>query len=506
MAFNPRSWRALVAAAAILLAGCARLEIADLPPEPALPASEAKLWQEIDNVRLGDWFYLLNAGEEALDWRLRMIDSARVSIDLETFLWKPDESGRQILAHIFAAADRGVRVRFLLDDSFTMHEDLALHAVDEHANISLRLYNPYLHRSDSAVRREFFNAGDFARTNHRMHNKVLVVDGRAALIGGRNLADEYFGLHEVLNFRDMEVITAGSSVPRIVESFDAFWNSGWAFPLAGVIEEPDDAPDLDEFRASLAASTPLPVVPEPAMLAAQWQAIAGVAYPGRADFFFDQPAGVDPAAPDEMPDQLAGELQRLLDEAQSEVILVSAYLVPTQQLEAAVERAESRGVNVRILTNSLLSNNHLAAHAAYRGHLNRLVDHGADLHEVSVAAADRNLYMRSPVADKQLGLHAKLLLIDDDLAFVGSCNLDPRSLTINTEVGLVIESKALNAALRERLAVDFEPRNAWAVRRSDDGKLIWVGDDQVLKHQPAHSSIQRLEDWFLGVLPIDGQM
>ena len=497
---------ALAVMMVLFVAGCASLQVEDLPPEVALPASEAPFWDDISDVQAGDWFYLLNTGEEALEWRLRMIDTARISIDLETFLWKPDESGRQILTHILAAADRGVKVRFLLDDSFTMHEDLALHAVDEHPNISFRLYNPMRHRSDSAVWRQLFNLGEFARINHRMHNKVLVIDGRAVLVGGRNLADEYFGLHDEMNFRDMEVITAGSSVPHVIEHFDGFWNSGWAFPLVDILSVPDDAITLADLRNELAANTPAPAVPDAAALDARWRSIARAAYPGRANFFFDRPASEDPAAPDEAPDQLAGELERLIDNAETEVILISAYLVPTPELEAVVERVEARGVNVRILTNSLRSNNHLAAHAAYRGHLDRLVDHGADLHEVRVTAADRDLYMRGPVDDKQLGLHAKLLLIDDDIAFIGSANLDPRSLKINTEVGLVIESAALNQALRDQLSIDFEPRNAWAVQRSNDGELLWVGDDQVLTGAPADSAIQRLEDWFVGLLPIDGQM
>ena len=471
-----------------------------------MPASDAGFWDEIGAIQAEDWFYLLNAGDEALEWRLRMIDSARISIDLETFLWKPDNSGLQIVAHVLAAADRGVKVRFLLDDSFTMHEELALHALDEHPNISFRLYNPFQHRSDSAAWRELFNLGEFARINHRMHNKALVIDGRAALIGGRNLADEYFGLHDELNFRDMEVITVGSNVPHIVTHFDAFWNSGWAFPLEQVFSEPADAPGLDDYRVQLAENVP-PLSPDgPAELENEWQSIALVAYPGRAGFFFDQPASNDLADPDEMPDQLSGELERIIENAKSEVILVSAYLVPTPELEAVVERVEARGVEVRILTNSLQSNNHLAAHAAYKKHLNRLIDHGADLHEMRSTAADRDLYMQLPVDDKRLGLHAKLLLVDNDIVFIGSCNLDPRSLKINTEVGLIIESEELNSALRDRLTIDFERRNAWLVKRSDEGGLVWVSDDEVLKHQPSDSTIQRLEDWFIGLLPIDGEM
>ena len=185
---------------------------------------------------------------------------------------------------------------------------------------------------------------------------------------------------------------------------------------------------------------------------------------------------------------------------------MTAYLVPTQELEQVVEAVEGRGVQVKILTNSLRSNNHLAAHAAYHGHLGRLVNHGADLHEVKIDAHARSLYMDTPVADKQLGLHAKVLLIDDDLAFVGSCNLDPRSLKLNTEVGLVIRSRQFNEQLRARLQVDFDMANAWALRTTENGHLQWVSTDEVLDHQPAASLFQRIEDWFVGLLPIDSQM
>ena len=217
----------------LLMAGCTAPKVIDIPVETAFPAVQSAFWDDIETAQGGEWFYLLNSGEEALQWRLRMIDSATSSIDMETFLWSPDRAGRLIQAHILAAANRGVRVRFLLDDSFTVHEDLALHAFDDHPNIELRIYNPLRHRYDSIFWRQLFNLGDFARTNHRMHNKLLVVDGRAALVGGRNLADEYFGLHAKMNFRDMEVITMGSSVPGTVRHFDAFWNSGWACSFDG---------------------------------------------------------------------------------------------------------------------------------------------------------------------------------------------------------------------------------------------------------------------------------
>jgi len=488
----------------LALASCSTPpRVADLPAETALPAVQSAFWDEPGAAQGGEWFYLLNAGDEALQWRLRMIDSATSSIDMETFLWAPDSTGRLIQAHILAAANRGVRVRFLLDDSFTMHEDLALHGFNDHPNIEMRIYNPLRHRYNQTLWRQLFNFGDFTRINHRMHNKLLVVDGRAALVGGRNLANEYFGFDEKMNFRDMEVITMGSSVPGTVRHFDAFWNSGWAFPLDDIIPASADAPSLDEMSRSLAT---LSAEPDRLQLQAAWQEIAGNAMSGSAIFYFDEPASRDPAAPEEAPDQLAVRLQQLIDTARSDVTLVSAYLVPTPEFEQAIRSAEERGVEVRVLTNSLKSNNHLAAHAAYWDHIDALVDSGVDLYEVRVTAADRDLYMRSPVDKKHLGLHAKLLLIDNDTTFIGSCNLDSRSLIINTEVGLIINSTELNQQLRDLLAVDFQPRNAWNVQRGDDGRLVWRGENDSYSGPPDASQIERLEDWFIGLLPLDKQM
>jgi putative cardiolipin synthase len=195
-----------------------------------------------------------------------------------------------------------------------------------------------------------------------------------------------------------------------------------------------------------------------------------------------------------------------MEEANKELILVSAYLIPTPELEQTIERAEDRGVRVRILTNSLRSNNHVAAHSAYRHHVHRLVGHGAELHEVRVFARDRAIYMEEPVGDKHLGLHSKLLLIDNHLSYIGSANLDPRSLRLNTEMGLLINSTEFNKLLREVIDLDFHQRNAWHLQMQADGTLNWVADDAVLDEQPAESTLQRLEDWFLSILPIEDEM
>ena len=435
-----------------------------------------------------------------------MIDSAHHAIDMETFLWKGDEGGSRVLLHLLAAADRGVQVRILIDDSFTPHQDLALLAVDSHPNIALRIYNPYRHRSAGMVGRTLVNIGDFHRVNHRLHNKTLVVDGWAANVGGRNIADEYFGLHDQHNFRDMEILTMGESVASVSRHFADFWNSGWAFPVIEVAEEVPTSDGLRELRAGLEGRVGKVQLHGEEELATHWRNVARDSVPGNALFVADAPAHEDPALAEEAPSQLAEYIVRSIQSAREEVILVSAYLVPTERLAAALDEALSRNVKVRILTNSLRSNNHLSAHAAYQGYVRGLVSSGVELYELRADATDRNLYMEDPVADKALGLHAKFMLLDADRVFIGSSNLDPRSLRLNTEVGLMVTSKPLNQKLREVIAVDFLPRNAWSVQLDDAGRLVWVNNEQRLYQPPADSPFQRLEDWFIGLLPIDEQM
>ena len=159
-----------------------------------------------------------------------------------------------------------------------------------------------------------------------------------------------------------------------------------------------------------------------------------------------------------------------------------------------------------MLTNSLRSNNHTAAHSSYRSFIDDLLAEGVELHEVRAEAKDRDLYMATPVADKHLALHAKLLLIDDRLTFIGSANLDPRSLKLNSEMGLMVDSAALNRQVRERISVDFSRRNAWQMRLLPDNRVVWVGDDMVLDTQPAETAFQRLEDWFFSLFPIANEM
>jgi len=220
----------------------------------------------------------------------------------------------------------------------------------------------------------------------------------------------------------------------------------------------------------------------------------------------DRPPEDNPEQLQEAPVQVAHRLEQLLDDAQDEIIIVSAYLIPTTRLEQTLWRAVDRGVRVRVLTNSLRSNNHVSAHSAYRNHISTLLNSGVELHEVRVDAEDRNRYMLSPVDKKHLALHAKALIIDNDRVFIGSPNLDPRSMRINTEMGVLITSESFNKRVRHAVEIDFSTENAWYLELQPNGKVLWVASDQTRTSQPAASFMQRLEDWFFSTLPIETEL
>jgi putative cardiolipin synthase len=437
-----------------------------------------------------------------LQWRLRTLRAATDSIDLQTFIWKDDSVGLALVREIVTAAERGVRVRVLLDDSFLAHADPELQALSGHPNISYRIYNPVARRSGNMVMREVENLNDLSRINHRMHNKLLVVDGRIAIIGGRNQADEYFGYESRHNFRDFELVVSGPFLEQLDAVFDLYWNDPWSLPIEDLVPaERDQGFDsiqtwLREYandHQGLAVSSPQ-----------VWSALFANAFIADLELLVDSPPDASPVL--DTPVQLAEALVARIDEVEHDLLFVSAYFIPTPALTGAIERATRRGVRVRVFTNSLGSNNHVSAHAAYARHRPSLLRAGAELYELRPDAYSRELYMDPAVADALLGLHEKGALFDNCCLFVGSANMDPRSLRLNTEVGLLIDSPDLNEKLRQLLAVDLLPQNAWRVVLDSNGNIEWIGEKGAQSHTPPASFYLRAQSWFFGLLPIEGQM
>ncbi|MEJ2515683.1 MAG: phospholipase D family protein [Gammaproteobacteria bacterium] len=498
--------RIIVLGLLVLIGACTSLEPVELPPEYTAPPADAPLWSSLEQARPEGWIVPLNDGPTALEWRLRAIDSATESIDLQTFLWTFDTAGSMVLDRLLAAAERGVVVRLLVDDTYLLGEDDVLVALDAHPRIEFRVFNPYANRSRESASRMLANLNELDRLDHRMHNKSLVVDGRVSIVGGRNLADEYFGTHELANFRDLEALLAGPAVRAVSGSFDDYWNSPWSVPVAMLSDSTGSPLALEEIRSRWDRGLGLYTVEPESERAERWRTLVASAPDGEITFFADNPPEKNPANPESAPVQVANALITLLDGAREEIVIISAYLIPTSDLTSAVARAVDRGVQVRMLTNSVRSNNHLAAHGAYRRHIAGLVADGVAVHEVRADARDRQRYMISPVATKLLGLHAKALLIDHEYAFIGSANMDPRSLRLNTEMGVLVSGREFNAEIRSVIDPDFNPANAWKLQPNGQGGVIWVSARETRTTQPSSSFLQELEDWFFSLLPIEEEL
>jgi len=488
------------------IAACSSLNPVSREAEITNPSADSPLWSAIREIHPGDWQVIFNNGPRALDWRLKAIDAATGSIDLQTFLWSSDTTGLLIEKHLIKAAERGVKVKLLVDDTFITEEDSFITELMNHQNIEYRVFNPYKRRSDNLLTREILNLSEFHRLNLRMHNKAMIVDKRLAIVGGRNLADEYFGLDETVNFRDMELMVGGPAVVRIADIFDNYWNNQWSFPIEEIIQL---KPSSSDTKAQVNSASKNPQLHEEVnqqALVANFTMLVTDAYQGKVTVIADDPPGANPADTESAPVQLATSLESYFSDARENIILVSAYLIPADNIENTIFNLVENGVSIQLLTNSIQSNNHLAAHSSYRNHITTLLKNGADLHEIRIDAQDRARYILPPIESKSLALHAKVLIIDHDKTFIGSPNFDPRSLRMNTEMGLLIESEELNRAVRNDYAIDFNLDNAWRLALDENDRVIWQSDEETRTNQPAASFMQRIEDWFFAHLPIEAQM
>jgi putative cardiolipin synthase len=497
-----------------LLTGCATtLHQVHQPESYALPPKiDAQAWSALKNEKLLDreesGFTLLDYGPEALCWRLALVDTAVSTIDAQYFIWKLDKAGSLLLERLLAAADRGVRVRMLIDDVFLSGEDAAVLAVDSHPNVEVRVFNPYQVRSSSMIVRFLKNVNDFERINHRMHNKLLVADNQAAILGGRNIADEYFGFGSKENFRDMDVLCIGNIVPQLSDAFDTYWNSGWAFPVTVVLHKRASAEQLAQLHKDLqqnASAMEAWIKTADASYHdwnSSWVELAKNADPGRASVVYDNP-DIEGGKPE---DQVAGRLKHAMAKAQDEILIATAYLVPTQGFMESIRSLTARGVRVRILTNSLASTNHISAHTGYRHHRKELVKAKVELHELRPDAAIRAQHEAQGHTAKIFGLHAKVVVIDRRRVFIGTLNIDPLSFMTNTEMDLLIDSPAFAADVHASFDRDFDSHNCWRVDITEDGNLQWVAYDETLSRQPAGSVWRRLGDSILGLFPLESEL
>ena len=514
----PQAWRAavgwLVAALMLaLLGGCAtftavdRLAIASTAIGLSKSTTLGRIASGDSPGELQSGFRLMPLGKFSLDTRIELARRAEASLDVQYYHLENDETGRWLLRALRDAAERGVRVRLLIDDFYTGGQDELFLALAAHKNVEVRIFNPFCCLRDKGQAPRFLaSVGDWKRVNHRMHNKLFVADGAMAVIGGRNVANEYFLRSMGENFIDVDAFAVGFIVEPAQALFDRYWNADAVYPIHAVTRSALSEPALrQKFEVWTGAENTPPPGPLPAADILGYGPIADDLDRGRlsliwayAYVFADHPdkAFEGQAGGELMDTSVTYNVFEALRKAKTELVMSSPYLVPGKDGMALISELRARSVSVTMLTNSLGSTDEPVVHLGYFDYREPMLDLGVELYEISSSRVKRNL--NKNLFGALLGrLHAKLAVVDRKTIFIGSMNLDPRSATLNTELGVVIASPELASEMIRVIDID-RLQNAYRVRRPANGQgLEWwsldSGRETVLTQEPDSSFGLRLK-------------
>ena len=431
------------------------------------------------------------------------------SLDLMYYIWHDDLTGRLLLAEALAAAERGVRVRILIDDIGTSQTWHAMAAVAHHPRIEVRIFNPTRARAGGLRRGIEIMLRAFSVTR-RMHNKAWIVDGRVAILGGRNIGDAYFDAAEHTNFRDMDVLTIGTAVAQAQQIFDAYWNSGLALPTTRLSPMKDPTVALAQAAQGLRAAASEPGArPYLARLAERLALLNPEAeqphWTATARVVADPP---QKALGQSGENWLMHELRPLLEAARRRLDITSPYFIPGEQGTALLVELVAQGVAVSVLTNSLAATDVAAVHGGYAHYRVPLLQAGVKLWELRPEQQGGNFSLRGTSG---ASLHTKAFTADARVGFIGSMNLDPRSASLNTEMGLIFESEALAAQMQAIWQRETAPSRSYAVELTPAGRLQWsaagLGGATVRYDSDPETSLpRRLTAWLVGLLPLQSQL
>ncbi len=454
-------------------------------------------------------FFLLHDGIDALSARLLLAEHAQRSIDAQYYEIKKDTVGRAFITALLQAADRGVRVRLLIDDINTAGYDMGMAALDSHPNFEIRVFNPFVNRTF----RELDALGSFSRINRRMHNKSFTVDNQITIFGGRNIGDEYFGAGEGATFFDLDVAAIGPIVKDVSSMFDLYWNHERAALLPAFTKIPKDpAAELVQFREQLDFWSK-------EISNSKYAKAVKVKYlefvKNDKTSFIWAPYQLIYDSPDKAFKSKASTaasittpIRESLLLAEQEIIIVSPYFVPKKKGIDALSKIQESGVNITVITNSRAANNQALVHAGYAPARKPLLKNGIKIYEVRPTAHVIE-YETIDLSSAKATLHTKAYIVDREQLFIGSFNFDPRSANINTELGAIIYSPKLGSLMAERANAALA-KKTYELFLSDTGGLRWRtfndGQEVVLSKEPHTSWWQRMEGGFLQMLPIKGQL
>ncbi|KTG16309.1 hypothetical protein AUR63_05055 [Guyparkeria sp. XI15] len=449
--------------------------------------------------------YLLDEPAKTFAALTHLARRAQRTLDIQYYIWYGDRSGTLLLRELLDAGRRGVRVRLLLDDQGTTELDTELAALNAHPNIEVRLFNPFLMRDARWV--GFLTR--FERANRRMHNKVMIADNTALISGGRNIGDSYFGATDGFLFSDLDILAIGPVVDEVSTGFDDYWQSRAAYPAEQILPPaPDEALDQLDWKAdtlALSSNTRdlLVAVRENFIVGSLLRGELGLIW-APTELVIDPPRkGLGPIA---LEDLLTIDLRNKLGVPRQSVDIISSFFVPTPTLTDALSTLARRGVRVRVLTNSLDATDMPPAHSGYARYRKPLLKAGVELYEMK-RIGDENPRPEGagPFGSPATTLHAKAVVIDGQRVFIGSYNVDPRSVLLNTEVGFVIESSELASAISHTFDMHV-PESAYRLEL-EDGEIVWFErqDSEIVRHdrEPGAGLIKRGAVWLFSLMPIE---
>ncbi|MGZ5526817.1 MAG: phospholipase D-like domain-containing protein [Methylomonas sp.] len=470
-------------------------------------------------------FLLLNNGLDGFIVRSELIARAQASLDLQYFIFREDKSGRALTEQLLNAADRGVKIRILVDDGNTQDGDEQLLTLASHPNIQVRIFNPFYYRGHNELVRLLEITANKSELDYRMHNKLFIADNAVALIGGRNIGDAYFQVDPDIQLGDDDVFTVGPMVKKLSQSFDEFWNSARSVPAQTVDPELTTADALDHLKQQLAINLKSSEKQKESFInRAQSSQVLTRLFTGppnlawaKAQLVYDSPDKKDVED-----DSLAGSLiyepiKEAVKSTRSELLIITPYLIPGDEGMKLFQLLRDHNVSVRILTNSLETTPEPLAQAGYSRYRKPLLKLGVKLYEMrakpgKVVGRGESQKM---VRYGSYGLHAKQYIFDRQRVFLGSMNFDQRSMHLNTEIGLIIDSPELAKQALERFERLIDAANSFQVQLTTDSvnsseALVWrtKKDGKFMEYvsEPSKNNLQLIKEYLMSILPLDDEL
>lgn len=517
----------------LITSGCA-----SLPPGSEAPKTASSALNDPEKTALGkrfeaaarqhngnSAFRIIPVGADGFLIRMQIINAATRTLDLQYFIFRGDETGRLLTEAIIKAADRGVRVRLLVDDGETVSGDDQITALEAHRSIEIRIYNPFAYRGHNKLLRAKEFALNASRLNYRMHNKLLIVDNSVALIGGRNIGDQYFQIDPESQFADDDVCAAGPVAQGLSHTFDEYWKNDLSIPIEAISKNEQSVVDLNAHRKTLHEESQQLKQNRTDYVnrVATGEPLNGIVS-GRLPLIWAH-SQIVYDSPDKMKVKNGDRVGKLMQRAvanqaiavQSELLMITPYLIPGKEGMQLFKSLRKRDVRVKILTSSLESSTMLLAQAGYMHYRMPLLDIGVDLYEVRSLLGNTKGSGQTATISRygNYSLHAKMFVFDRKSLFIGSMNFDQRSMHLNTEIGVIIDSSELAQQVASRFDAMAQPANSYKLEIRSQGtfgfrRVAWLtsenGKPVEYKTEPARSKWQRDKARVMSLLPLDDQL